>query len=477
MLLRLLRLAALLPLLAGCGSLVEAPYEAPAASVPAGWRAPEPATAGTPPAPALERWWLAFDDPTLSALVEEALARNNDLAAATIAVRRAQLEAGLAADALLPRLGASLDASRRSRLSDGGESLSQGDRSETSYGLSGSVSYELDLWDRLGSERDAARWAALASEQDRQATALALSATTAQLYWQLLYLKQRIALARASIGYAEQTLALARTRLDAGAASPLETLQAERSLEAQRATLSDFEQQRFETESALAILFDGPPRALAVPRDGLPAAPLPAVAPGLPAELLARRPDVRAAQLRLRRDLETIEATRASYLPSLTLTGSLGSSSVALLDLLSNPVGTLGAGLVLPFLNVNEMRLSRAISETQFEADVVDYRQTLYTAFAEVENALAARRNLAVQQQRLEATLAAARQAEQLLETRYREGAEDLQAWIDAQEDRRSAEENLLQNRLDQLANQVALYQALGGGTGLQPLAESRPAD
>jgi outer membrane protein TolC len=204
-----------------------------------------------------------------------------------------------------------------------------------------------------------------------------------------------------------------------------------------------------------------------VERDALPRAPLPAVAAGLPAELLLRRPDMRAARLRLRQDLAEVDATRASYLPQLTLTGSLGTASVALTDLLSNPVGALGAGLVLPFLNFNEMRLATEVSRTQFEQDVVNYRQTLYQALSEVENALSARRNLAVQQQRLENTLAAARQAEQLFETRYREGAEALQSWIDAQEDRRAAEENLLQNRLDQLTNQVTLYQALGGGTGL----------
>lgn len=455
---------ALAALLSACGSLLETPYEAPAVTVPADWRAPEPAasTASTQ-GPALDRWWRAFGDPRLTALVHEALARNNDLTVATIAVRRAQLQAGLAADAFWPQFGSSLDVERSRRFGENAET-------QDSYGMSGSVSYEVDLWGRLGSERDAARWAALASEQDRQATALALTATTAQLYWQLLYLKERIALAEASIRYAEQTLELARTRFEAGGASELELLQAERSLEAQRATLAGFAQDAFETESALSILFDGPPRALEIARSALPRAPLPAVEPGLPADLLLRRPDIRAAVLRLRQDLATVDAVEASYLPTLTLTGSLGTSSLALTDILSNPVGALGAGLALPFLNFNEMRLNTAISRTQVEEDVASYRQTLYQALSEVDNALAARRNLALQEARLAATLEAARRAERLSEIRYREGAEDLQAWIDAQEDRRAAEESLLQNRLDQLNNQVLLYQALGGGTGLPPV-------
>ncbi|SMF05327.1 efflux transporter, outer membrane factor (OMF) lipoprotein, NodT family [Tistlia consotensis] len=448
--------------LAGCGSLIDTPFEQPAVTVPTAWRAPVPDSSAAATAPGLDRWWLAFGDPTLNALEAEALARNNDLAAATIAVRRALLEAGLAADAYLPHLDAGPDVTRSTELS--------GSRTTTnSFSVGASVSYEVDLWGRLGSNLDAARWAALASEQDRQATALTLVGTTATLYWNLLFLKERIALAQASIAYAEQTLALARTRLDAGAASPLDVLEAQRSLEAQRATLSDFEQQLFETQSALTILFDGPPEALAVEQATLPRGPLPEVEAGLPVELIGRRPDVRAAQLRLREDLADVDATRASYFPTLSLTGSLGSSSIALKDLLSNPIGTLGAGLVLPFLNFNQMQLDVAVSKTQYQSDVTTYRQTLYQALSDVENALSNRRNLAIQQQHLQATLDAARGAEQLHETRYREGAEQLQDWIDAQENRRTAEENLLQNRLDQLDNQVTLYQALGGGTGLAP--------
>src|SRR5699024_4275245 len=107
---------------------------------------------------------------------------------------------------------------------------------------------------------------------------------------------------------------------------------------------------------------------------------LPAIDAGLPAQLLARRPDLRAAELRLRAALAQVKITARSYYPTLTLTGSLGSTSSALARVLSNPVATLGAGLALPFLNIREARLSTRIAGTQYEMAVKQFRTTLYTA-------------------------------------------------------------------------------------------------
>jgi outer membrane protein TolC len=198
-------------------------------------------------------------------------------------------------------------------------------------------------------------------------------------------------------------------------------------------------------------------------RDRLPDGMLPAIPAGLPAGVLARRPDIRAAELRLRANLADIDATRASYLPTFSLTGSLGGSSVALRDLLANPVATLGLGLTLPFLNWTERDLTIRTSEADYEAAVVNFRQTLYQAFADTENALSARTRRAERDLRLQAALDAARAAEQIYETRYRAGAVDLQSWLDSQETRRTAELNLLENRLEEIRAMITLYQALGG--------------
>ncbi|WP_114393248.1 efflux transporter outer membrane subunit [Oleisolibacter albus] len=400
-------------------------------------------------------WWRSFGDPRLERLVGQVLERNNNLAAAAILVRRAQLQAGLAEENLVPQLGASGNASTTRR--DG--------RTTDSYSASASVSYEVDLWNRLGSLRDAAQWEAEATQQDRDATELTLIGTTAGLYWQLAYLNQQIASGQQSIAYARQTLDLVRTQYRTGAASALEVNEAEQSLATQLAAQSRLDQQRVETRASIALLLGGQPWSDGPEPQALPLAPLPAVEPGLPASLLGRRPDLRAAELRLRGSLADVDATRTSYYPALSLTGSYGSSSSSLSDLLSNPVGTLGAGLTLPFLNWEKVRLNTAISRADYERAVVTFRQTLQQALVDVDNALSARQQLAIQAEQQQTSLEATRTAERLYAVRYRAGAVPLRTWLDAQERRRSAELAFAQVHLNRLTNQVTLYQALGGGT------------
>jgi NodT family efflux transporter outer membrane factor (OMF) lipoprotein len=453
---RPLALAALL-MLGGCASTFNSLFRTPALKIPAQYTQDSavslpvaPATDGTP-------WWTRLNDPVLDQLVAEVLARNNNLAAATIRVRRAQLQAGLADRALQPALaGSASTGARRSLESDA--------TSARSSGVTLSASYEIDLWNKLGSQREVARWEALASEQDRQSTRLALIATTARLYWQLAFVNQRLAASTQSIGYAQTTYQLVQTQYRAGAASGLEVAEAQQALAGQQASQSALQQQAVEARTALALLLDNAPGSQAASNPAaLPSGDLPALQAGLPANLLARRPDLRAAELRLRQSFTRIDATRASYYPALSLTGSLGTSSTQLTNLLQNPVAALGLGVSLPFLQRANMQLNIQVSETQYEEAVLNFRQTLYTALGDVDNALSSRQQLALQAARLQESLQAARTAERLYEVRYRAGAAALKAWLDAQEKRRSADIALADNRLARLNNQLALYQALGG--------------
>lgn len=452
----LLRPAALVLALAGCSSL-RTPYKAPAMAVPAQWQG---AAASAPAARDAQAttgaWWKAFNDPQLDQLVEAALAHNNDLAVAAIKVRRAQLQARLAEHR--PSVSASLSSSANRPL--------EGGSTTRSNSVSVGVSYEVDLWNRLDASLDVARWEALATAQDREAAAQALAGTTATLYWQIAYYQQRLAAAADSIRYAERTLSLVQAQYDAGAVSALEVAESRQSLASQRASLALLQQQAIEASNALALLFDIPPTGQAAgPAAAGWAVPqaLPAVAPGLPAELLSRRPDLRAAELRLRESLASVDATRLSYYPQFSLTGALGGSSSSLGNVLANPLGTLGAGLVLPFLNRTEMQINTAVAQADYEQAVVSFRQTLYQAFTDVNNALSARTQYEAQAEQLEQSLADARRAEQLYEVRYRAGAVALKSWLDAQEKRRSAETALAENRLNRLTNHATLYQALGG--------------
>lgn len=458
--------------LAGCGALMKTPYSQPEVVTPGQWRAP---TADTPtagvsggavsngaqpdvaqPDAAADPWWHQFADPGLNALIDEVLRSNNNLAAAAIRVRRAQILAGLAQSDLYPSVGASGGSTFERSLDD------SSNRSQR-HSVSASVSYEADLWGRLASQRDAARWEALATEEDLRSAELALVGTTMSLYWQGGFLNQRITAAGLSIDYAQRTLDLVRAQYAAGAVSGLEVAEAESNLANEQSAMSQLRQQRVENLNALALLLNGPPSADVPVPANLPDTPLPEVRAGLPAELLGRRPDLRAAELRLRETLAGNDALRASYYPTLSLTGSLGSASTALASVLQNPIAALGFGITLPFLQWNQMQLDIAASKTGFEEAVVDFRQTLYTAMGDVENALSARVELARQATLLQQSLASAERAEALYEVRYRAGAVPLRTWLNAQEQRRNTEIAVTENRLARYNNQVLLYQALGG--------------
>jgi NodT family efflux transporter outer membrane factor (OMF) lipoprotein len=271
--------------------------------------------------------------------------------------------------------------------------------------------------------------------------------------------------AEASIAYAEKSLDLVKVKYDAGAVSRLDLVQAQQTLASQRATLVDLQRQRAAARNTLAILFDQAPQHAVREAPSLPEIPLPKVEPGLPASLLAQRPDLRAAESRLKEAWANVENTRASYYPSFTLTGSLGGTSEALRNVLKNPIGTLGAGLTLPFLEWNTAKRNVQISQATYEIAIVNFRQTLYAALKDVEDALDAHEKYRLQGMHLEESLALSREAERLAEARYRAGATAFQSWLDAQESRRSAENTLAENRLNQLSNLMGLFQALGGGT------------
>lgn len=434
--------------LSGCATS-QAPYTAPATSLPTQWQY---GTANA--ATSTDAWWKGFNDPVLDQLVDQALLRNNNLAAASIKVRQAQLQAGLAENR--PSFSGSLNTGG-SRALEGASSTSR------SSGASLGASYEVDLWNKLGSQRDVALWEARATAQDRAATALALVGTTAQLYWQLGYLNQRLAANQSNIASAEKTLQLVQAQASAGAVGGLELAEARQSLLALQASHTTLQQQAVAANTALALLFDAAPSAIPNPPQTLPTSVLPEVAAGLPAELLARRPDLRAAELRLRESHANITATRASYYPALSLTGALGTSSTALLNLLSNPVASLGLGISLPFLNQKEMDLNIQVAQAQSEAAVVNFRQTLYTALGDVDNALSARQQYRAQAVLLAQVLQAATEAERLYGVRYRAGAVALKPWLDAQTARRNAEIALAENRLNQFTNHATLVLALGG--------------
>lgn len=447
--------------LVGCAAVVKTPYEQPALNMPGSFQNNKVLSQQIHADILADQWWTLFKDPQLNNLVNEVLAQNTDLAVAGISLQQARIQARQTQSQQGVRIGdAGLTTRRSFDLEDG--------NSSSGFGINyPGLSYELDLFGKLANQTEAARWEALASEEDLQATAQSLIGTTAQLYWQLAYLNERYSVVQQNLATAQKTYDLVRVQYRAGAVSGLDLTQAEQAIQSQQATLSQIEQQRVETRTGLAVLLHMPVQQLAIQEPSrLPNIQLPSIQADLPASLLSRRPDLRATELRLRKALANKDANKASYYPSISLTGNLTTgigSSTSLSNALKNPVATLGAGLTLPFLQWNDMKRDLQVNELEYEKAIIQYRQTMYEAFADVENALSNRTELtkqvALQQRNVELT----ERTERLTEVRYRNGAVALKNLLDAQETTRNARLSLVQTRQNQYNAYVTLMQALGG--------------
>jgi NodT family efflux transporter outer membrane factor (OMF) lipoprotein len=447
--------------LVGCAAVVKTPYEQPSIAVPGSFQNNTVLSKQIYDDVLADQWWTLFKDPQLNTLVEDVLSRNSNLAVAGINLQQARIQARQTQSQQGIRIGDAGLTTRRNFDLEGGDSSS-------SLGVNfPGLSYELDLFGKLANQTEAARWEARATEQDLQATVQSLIGTTAQLYWQLAYLNERYSVVQQNLATAQKTYDLVRVQYRAGAVSGLDLTQTEQAIQSQQATLSQIEQQRVETRTALAVLMNMPVQQLSIQEpQRLPNIALPAIAAGLPASLLSRRPDLNAAELRLRKALANKDANKASYYPSISLTGSLSTgigSSTSLSDALKNPVATLGAGLTLPFLQWNDMKRDLQVNELEYEKAILQYRQTIYEAFADVENALSNRTELTKQVELQRRNVELAEKTERLTEVRYRNGAVALKNLLDAQETTRNARLSLVQTRQNQYNAYVTLLQTLGG--------------
>ena len=448
--------------LVGCAALVKSPYEQPNIATPSNFQNSKNVSKQIHADAYADQWWTLFNDVQLNQLVDKVLAANSDLAVAGINLQQARIQAKQSQSQQGIRVGnAGANIGHRFSLDGDGDS---------SNGISLSypgLSYELDLFGKLANQTQASRWEALASEQDLQATAQSLIATTAQLYWQLGYLNERLSVANQNLVSTQKTYELVQTQYRAGAVSGLDLTSAEQAVQSQKASLSQIEQQKVEARTALAVLLNMPVQQLNINEPAkLPQSKLPEISSGLPAELLSRRPDLKATELRLRKALANKDANKAKYYPSISLTGSFstgGTTNTSLAQILSNPTALLGAGLSLPFLQWNDMKRDLKVNELEYEKSIIQYRQTMYKAFADVENALSARNELDKQVALQERNVQLAEKTERLTQVRYNNGAIALKNLLDAQKTAREARLNLVSTKQNQYNAYVTLMQALGG--------------
>ncbi|WP_429616734.1 efflux transporter outer membrane subunit [Serratia sp. 2723] len=448
-------LAILLPLLlGGCGSLTKSDYQRPMLSVPAEWRVQD---TGSGYLQHTDHWWDNFEDPQLSMLIGRALTSNNDLAIAGIQLQQARLAAGLTDTNLTPDVSVTGSANNS-------KNLRNNTTPTESYSTTVSLSYELDLWGKLARAREQAQWQAEATEQDRQNTALTLIGNTAQYYWQIANLNQKIKQQQAGLAIGQQTLALVQSRYASGAAGQLDLLQAQQSLINRENTYRTLQQQREENRNALAILFNRSPTDRQAERSSLDINQDVPIAKLLPVEVIARRPDVKAAEGRLRAALAGSDVQRLSFYPSLSLAASLGSASSIFSQWFSDPVRTLGANAALPFVQWNTVQLTIEKSDLDVKQAAIVFRSQVYNALADVDNAMSQR--LSYQQQKInqQQNLQLSQQRLVLARSQYQAGAVSFQSLLDAEDDLLTIETNLSDLQYNYLNATMKLWLALGGG-------------
>jgi len=445
-------------LLAGC--MVGPDYQRPDPGLPAAFTEPSPPGTVASGAGVPEQWWKLYADPVLDALVADALAYNSDIQAAAARVEEAEAQLREAHAVLyFPEINGNAGVNR-------GRSFQLGvPVTATVYSVGISTSFEVDVWGHLRRGERAVRDNLLASRYGRDTVALTLAATVARTYFAALSLDSQYASSEESRKAAEESLALARRRLEGGVASALDVYQAGSVSTAAAAQSKEIARQRAAIVHALGVL-TGKFDVTVATRDvtALPVPPLPPA--GLPSQLLERRPDVREAEAQLASATELIGVARAEQFPTLSLTGSLGALSTDASNLFTSNshVWSLGAGLLGPVLDGGRYRARTDEAVARAKQAEAAYRGSVRNAFRDVSDALSNIRYARDTEADLLEHLQQSREALRLSRIRYERGYSPFLEVLDATRVLNDAELTFIRNRQNYLSYTVDLMNSLGGG-------------
>lgn len=412
-----------------------------------------------------QSWPDVFTDPDLKTLIQSALDHNSDLKAASAKVAEARAMYGIQDSGRFPTLGAGAEGTRSRVPAD--LSITQQAQTTGQYqaGL-GVTAYELDFWGRVSSLSDAALAQYLATEEAREAFRISLIALVANTYLQALEFNERIALAKKTLATREESMRIMQRRVDLGSSSDLDLRSVQSLLVSARAELAVLERSREQNEALIQELTghsDVSISSLArLDAQGLDRD----VPPGLPSELLVRRPDIRAAEQQLIAARASVDAARAAFLPRITLTGFAGTASNALDGLFRGASGAWSfmPSISTPLFDGGLTQSNLALAEARKHLAVANYEATIRTAFREVADALAAHHWLAVQEDAQLELVQAESERARLSSIRYDQGSASFLDVLDSQRSQFAAEQMLIQVRRARMASTVALYKALGGG-------------
>nr|WP_218166417.1 efflux transporter outer membrane subunit [Pseudomonas tolaasii] len=414
-----------------------------------------------------QRWWTQFGSPSLNRLIDQARRDSFDVAAAMARVRQAQASAVIAGAPLLPEVKFNLTASREKLLRGTGNSdldATESNKTVDSFGANFTASYELDFWGGRAAARDSALQTLRASEFDQATVELTLLSNVADRYAQTLAARQRQHIAELNLANARNVLNLVQTRYDAGSATALELAQQKSLVASQQRQLPLIQQLAEESLITLAALLGQPVQALDLGSEPFQALTWPGIGPGVPSQLLSRRPDLARAEAQLAAASADVTVARAAMLPTVTLGATLGSGSYKAAEVLHSPFYNLTSGLVAPIFNNGRLSAQRDQARARQDELLQTYRGAIINGFADVEKSLSSITRLDEQRQWQAEELQQARTAFQIAESRYQAGAEDLLTVLETQRTLYAAQDLDVQLRLARLQASIALYKALGGG-------------
>jgi len=428
--------------------------------------------------PGIDRWWTQFDDPQLTALIDEALAANLDLRIAVARIDEARARLRLARSYQLPSVDADLGAARSQR-SDATEPRFPGPLITNNYGAGLSVAYEVDLWGRLSANTTAAQATLLGTRYSAETVRTVLAAQVANAYFLLLSLDAQLQLSRDTLATRIESVGLQKQRFDAGLIGDFEVRQAEAERATVAASIPPLQRAVAQTEAALAALAGRSARAVFTPAvarnvelkidEGGPVVP-----EGLPSDLLARRPDVRLAEANLVATNARITEARAQYFPAVALTARLGSESSDLSDLFSGPsvVWTIAGSVLQPIFNAGRIASQVEAATSQRDQAELDYVRTVQLAFRDAHDALVAHRTARESYVAQEDRRAQYAEALRLADVRYKAGYTSYIEVLDNQRNLLDAERARLVALRARQSALVDVYKALGGGWSPEQFAQ-----
>ena len=409
-------------------------------------------------------WWAKFGAEELAPLEETAQKENLDIAQAAARVLQAEANDGVALSALFPTLGGSFDASRSGSNTP---SRTTGSRASNAFSAGLTASYQQGFFGTQYLQLRVSREDLRAQRYAAAVIGISTSTQVADAYFQILSFRERIAIANANIAAAKRILAITQAKVNSGVSSNLDLAEQQAILAQQESTLPGLIQAEKQSRYSLAILLGRAPEGYDVKVQNLDGIDAPSLQPGLPSELLLRNPSVAQAEALLYAAHANVDAARTLYFPSLNLNGSAGYGPVGALSNLFGPAGfvwSIGASVLQTIFDGGRIHAENDLAQAQQQELIASYRKTVFTAFQDVEVSLDTVKSTTDQLALVTVQTKADAEAFRISELQYREGTIDILSLLTNQQNLFSAQQILVQTKLQRLEAYLSLYNALGGG-------------